>query len=505
MNPTAKDLELLKSHSKRIRITVKLYDSDTYQEVDNITGNIVSASYDKQYNSDIRTTCSLTLSVANKHKIQEDFEKTWNKRMVELLCGIFDKSSNTYREYNLGRLLMESGSTTYNATEQTIQLNLVDLMASMTESRGSQIGSDTSIPATAQGVNVRNVLINIISEFAEFKRYTIPQFEDTLPYDLDFGNGIYPIEMLKKVLDLFPYYEMFYDESGIFTVQMIPTKIEDPIDIDYTILDDCIISESRNNNFSDIKNTTEIWGREIECDYAAMSCTQSSGTYNVTIDPSFTTLVDGKTFAIYPNADSVANQMMKIQNLSAYYIYNMSGAGEYTKIPAGTMKANTPYCIRYNQQKFVFVGELQVRCIVQEVVAEPSQSAKNYYMEKNNCTNVEWVVNPDSTYACRISPSTGRIIGEIKQVLSDGAYSDIYSIQLAYERARYENWLKCRLQDTITIQAILIPWIDVNQKIRYTSPNSGEKETWIVQSVSFNFENWTMDVTASRFYPYYPW
>lgn len=505
MTPTRQDIELLKSHNKKIRMTIKLFDSVTYQEIDNITGNVVSASYDKTYNSDIRATCSLTISIPNKRNINLDFEKTWNKRMVELYCGIYDFKTSTWREYSLGRMLMESGKTTYNGTTQQISLNLVDLMASLTESRGSQIGSDTHIPATSTGTSVRNVLISIIGEFATFKRYNICEFEDTIPYDLDFGNGIYPIEMLKKILDLFPYYEMFYDEEGIFTVQPIPTKVEDPIDIDKYILDECLISEGKENNFSNIKNTTEIWGKELDCDYAAVSCVQSESTYNVTIDSSFTAYVDGETYAVYPNANSVAQQKMNIQNLGAYKIYKMNGAGIYVEIEAGAMKANTAYCIRYFQNKFVLVGELQIRCIVQEIVEEPSTEAKAYYKSQNNCENVEWVINPISPYACTLAPTTGRIIGEIKQVLDDGEYADIYSTELAYERARYENWLKCRLQDTTTIEAILIPWINVNQKIQYTSPITGELGTWIVQSISFNFENWTMDVTASRFYPNYPW
>ena len=505
MTPTEKDIALLKKHNKKVRMRIKLLDSVTYQEVDNITGNVVSSSLDRTYDSDIRSTCSLTLSIPRKEQINMDFEKTWNKRMVELYCGIYDESTKKYIEYNLGRMLMSSGGTTYDATTQEVRLNIVDLMASLTEERGSQVGSDTHIPSTAEGVNIRNLIINIIGEFAEFKRYNICEFDSTLPYDLDFDNGIYPIEMLNKILELFPYYEMFYDENGIFTVQEIPTKITDPVDIDNTIIDELLISESRENDFSQIKNTTEIWGRELECDYAAISCTQSGSTYNVVIDSSFTSLVDGETYAVVPNANSVVGQKMNIQDLGEYSIYNMSGSGVYTPIAADDMIAGTAYSIRYTSNKYVLVGELQVRCIVQEIVEMPSSDAQQYYKSKNNCNNVQWVVNPDSPYACTLEPTTGRIIGEIKQVLNDGEYADIYSLQLAYERARYENWLRCRLQDTVTIELILIPWININQKIQYTSPITGEVGTWIVQSISYNFENWTMDVTASRFYPYYPW
>lgn len=502
---TENDIRLLREHNKKIRMTIRLLDSITYQEVDNITGNIVSLSYDKSYDSDIRSTCSVTLSIYNKSNINTDFERTWNRRIVELFCGIYDRTINDYVDYSLGRMLMESGSTKYDATTQEITLSLVDLMASLTEERGSQIGTSTYFPATEEGVNIRILLINIIQSFGVYNRYNICEFEDTLPYDLEFESGIYPIEMLRKVLDLFPYYEMFYDNEGIFTVQMIPTKIEDPIDIDEDILDELIISEGRENNFSDIRNTTEIWGRELDCNYVATSCVQSNGVYIATVDSTITVLKDGETYSVVPDANSVANQAMNVQNLGQYDIYYESGSGVYNKINAGDMVANRAYCIRYFQEMFILVGELQVRCIVQEINAMPTNAAKENYKYENNCNDVEWVVNPDNPYACSLEPTSGRIIGEIKQVLDDGEYADIYSTSLAFERARYENWRKCRLQDKVTIEMILVPWMDVNQKIRFTSPVSGELTTWIVQSISYNFEQWTMDVTASRFYPYYPW
>lgn len=505
MTPTEKDIQLLKAHNKKVRMTVKLLDSVTYQEVDNLTGNIVSLSYDKTYDSDIRTTCSVTLSVYDKSMINTDFEKTWNKRMVELFCGIYDAETSSYIDYSLGRMLMESGSTKYDATTQEITLSLVDLMASLTEERGSQVGSSTYIPATEQGVNIRTLLINIIQNFAVYKQYDICEFDDTLPYDLEFDNGIYPIEMLQKILELFPYYEMFYDNNGVFTVQKIPTKIEDPVDITNNIIDDLIISEGRSNDFSEIKNTTEIWGRELDCDYVSNSCILSGSVYNVDIDQSITTLEDGDKFSVVPNANSVANQKMNVQNIGEYDVYSENGMGEYIAINAGDMIANKAYCIRFYQEMFILVGELQIRCIVQEINAMPTNAAKDYYKQENNCDSVEWVINPDSPYACSLEPTTGRIIGEIKQVLDDGEYADIYSTELAYERARYENWLKCRLQDTVNIEMILVPWMDINQKIQFTSPISGDVETWIVQSISYNFDEWTMDVTASRFYPYYPW
>ena len=505
MTPTPKDIELLKSHNKRIKMTVKLLDSTTYTEIESINGYVISSSCNKTGDSDIRTTCSLSLYIPDKEDIEIDFDKTWNKSMVELSCSLYDLQNESYRTYKIGRMLMVSGNTKYSGNEQQIDLNLVDLMASMTAERGSQIGLETYIPSATGGVNVRNLIIDIIGAFAEFKQNNVCQFDSTLPHDLNFELGIYPIDMLNEILELFPYYEMFYDENGVFTVRKIPTKVGDPVDIGATIIDDLLISVSKTTNFSDIKNTTEIWGKEIQCDYVATECTTASKTYTITINEAFEAYVEGDNYAIIPNANSVSGQKMKIQNLNAYFIYLSNGDGTYTQIPAGEMKNGVPYSVRYTSEKFVLEGELQVRCIVQEIVELPSQAAQSAYKAENACNNVQWVVNPDSPYACRLEPTTGKIIGEIKQVLSGGEFDSIYTTTLAYERGRYENWRKCRLQDTISIEMILVPWMDINYKIQFTSPITNQLETWIVQSIEYDFENWTMTVSASRFYPYYPW
>ena len=177
----------------------------------------------------------------------------------------------------------------------------------------------------------------------------------------------------------------------------------------------------------------------------------------------------------------------------------------YRPIEADEIIANEAYVIKYFEQRFILVGKICIRCIVQEITEEPSAAAKDYYKIQNNCNDVKWIVNPDSPYACTVNPVTGRIEGEIRQVLSGGEYSNIYTTELAYERAEYENWLRCRMQDTIDIELILVPWMEINDKISYTSPVYEEVYTWLVQDIDYDFTNWTMTVKASRFYPNYPW
>lgn len=495
-------IDQIRAHNKKVMMKVTLL-NDNYAEIENLTGRVIGApTYEYDSESDIRKTCTLTLSVPIKEQIEIDFENTWNRRMVELSCGLYNWSTQTYTWFNLGRMLMTSGSTVYDAVTQEIRLNLVDLMASMTQERGSQMGTTLKFPA---GVSVRDSLIAIVTSYSPFKLYNVAVFPDTMPYDIVTDIGDYPIEAIKMIINLFPTYEYFYDNDGYFTVREIPTKIGDPIDFHKEMLDDLLISESRETNFTDIHNTTEIWGRQLSSDYTAISCTTVGGSkYEVTIDPSFDTLVDGETYTIYPLTDSVAGQTMQIQSTTEYALYTSDGAGTtYTPLAAGAMKADTAYSIRYFEEKFVLQGELNVHCIVMEITEEPTEAMKTSYKTANACDNVEWIVNPTSSYACTIQ--NGFILGEKKQVFEGGEYDAIYTTSLAFERAKYENWKSCRLQDTITVEMILVPWMEVNDKIEFTSPSSGSVGVWLVKSISYDFERWTMTVVANRFYPVYPW
>lgn len=507
-----KRIELIRSHNKKIKIKVTLFD-ENYLEIDSLVGKISEIDFDKTSNSDIRSKCTLTLSLSSKDQINLDFERTWNKRMVELACGIFDRtkgsdyhSNDNYEWFKLGRMLMVGGETTFDATTQEVKLKLVDLMASLTSERGSQIGSVVVFKA---GADIHDALDEFIKLYSPFKQTNICVFEDVIPYDIESVAGDYPIDVLNDVLELFPTHEMFFDSDGIFTIKEIPTKIADSIDIGHNIIDELLISESRKIDFSEIKNTTEIYGRELHGDYVAISCTTSNKTYNIVIDnDTFTEMVSGETYTIVPNVDSVVGQKMKIQTLPEYQIYTESGTGSdltFTPIKSQAMLAGIPYVVKYFEEKFILQGELNIHCIIQEITEIPSVTTQNAYKAENNCYDIQWVVNPDSPFACWLDPSTGNIKGEIRQVLQDGEYDNIYTTQLAYERAKYENWLNGRLNDTIEVEMILIPWMEINDKIEFTSPVSGEVGVWIVQEIEYDFEIWTMRVKANKFYPYYPW
>jgi hypothetical protein len=105
--------------------------------------------------------------------------------------------------------------------------------------------------------------------------------------------------------------------------------------------------------------------------------------------------------------------------------------------------------------------------------------------------------NPESPYY------VGKDIGEIRLVLKDGEYNNIYSDDLAAQRARYELYLHCRMEDTIDLTMVPIYWLDVNQKIYINE--AGINAAYITKSIQIDLKpSGTMQVNAIKFYPDMP-
>jgi hypothetical protein len=91
-------------------------------------------------------------------------------------------------------------------------------------------------------------------------------------------------------------------------------------------------------------------------------------------------------------------------------------------------------------------------------------------------------------------------IGEIRLVLKDGEYNNIYTDQLALERARYELYLHCRMQDTIDLTVVPLYWLDVNKKIYINK--AGINAAYVTKNIQIDLSpTGLMKINAIRFYP----
>ena len=80
---------------------------------------------------------------------------------------------------------------------------------------------------------------------------------------------------------------------------------------------------------------------------------------------------------------------------------------------------------------------------------------------------------------------------------------NIYSDQLALERAEYENYQTTRLKNAITLTTLHMPWVDVNQKIEYTSQVTGKTDIYIINSITGSSSEGTMTMNCIKYYPLY--
>ena len=94
----------------------------------------------------------------------------------------------------------------------------------------------------------------------------------------------------------------------------------------------------------------------------------------------------------------------------------------------------------------------------------------------------------------------GKDIGEIRLILKDGEYNNIYTDKLAMERAKYELYLHCRMEDTIDLILVPIYWLDVNQKIHIDK--AGINAQFIIKSIDIDLSPiGNMHINAIQFYP----
>lgn len=116
-----------------------------------------------------------------------------------------------------------------------------------------------------------------------------------------------------------------------------------------------------------------------------------------------------------------------------------------------------------------------------------------YYIKR---INGQWYwmgkTNPQSTF------------GVVPIVLYSGDYDNIMSDELAIQRAKWEIYQRCRLNDAITIESVPIYWLDVGWKVAYTPLGGTVTNQYMVDSVHVNLaHNGTQSISLSRFFPYY--
>lgn len=477
------DLQILKQKNTALylKIQILFFESGQYKVDDEISGSLMDLSIDVDADSDLRRSCNLTLIAVDDKFNVEPGSDVWLDKYIKILVGYNNILTGEIQWYNQGIFMVNAPSWTYDATTNSLSLQGLDLMAKMTGLRNGYLpGVPTLIP---EGSNVRDAIIATI-KLAGFEQYVVEECKNVdgviqeVPYDIQIDRGGTLYNLLEELRDILPNYQVYFDIDGIFHYEPIPADEDEPITMTDSILQDVLISEDVNTDFESVKNVIEVYGRTNEVDYYCETPEIKSIRY------------EGANVNVLTLPNSVGSEAYDYNETLGFIAPSGSGNFEFVSMnadgsqpksladPNGTiiksLSEGEYYVIqfRYEEPPYILLGHDQVYAIAKDL-------------------NVN---SPFYVYGS---------IGEIRKVCYGGEYDNIINDDLALQRANIELYWATRLNDSITLSTLPIPWLDVNILFTHTARGQEEKK-YIIKSFSVTYsDSVSMNINAITFYPYY--
>lgn len=468
LNITQNDYNVIKQKNTERYIKLNLLDFN-YNIVDELSGNMLSCNVQCDADSDLRRSCNVSFVFTDSGYEIGAGNRFFLDRYIQLYIGLKNIYTQEIQWYNQGIYLIDAPSYEYNATTHTLTFAGLDLMSKLTGARNGQLpGMPTVIK---QGENVRKAIIATLA-LGGFTKYIVEECKvnnaiQPVPYDIQIDQGGYVFDILSKLRDILPKYQMYFDVNGVFHYELIPSGEDEPVLITDDIWNSVVTGETISTDFTTVKNYIEIYGRTHEVQYydANPTITQSGQMWRLLLNlPNYQ---DSLYSLIGFTCPSTVGGIFQI-------IVNNTLRG--AMVVSKGMQVGQYYVIqKISSDKFEFLGGLQAKSIWQDT-------------------------NPESPFYVNGS------VGIIREVLCGGEYENITSDDLAQQRAEIEGYWKCRLNDNITLNVVPIPWIDVNIVVSHAPKQGDVTNRYIIKSYSVDYGSVssTMSVTMITFYPYYP-
>ena len=496
MTPTQEDIKLLKQPSRTIYAKFDVLNIN-FKTVGSLEGKMISDTYSYDADSDIRKTANISLYVSDSSLVIGNNGQVWFDKYLKLYVGLLNLYINKIVWYEIGTFVYVDVGYQYDATTKQLDINISDMMVLLNGTRNGEIsGLSTSIGANA---SIRGAMVYAVNQLGRIQKYRIEDPNELVPYDLDFSTGATVYEIIKELRDLYIGWQTYFD-NDTFVYEPYPVTTDYPIVLDDSIMQDLIISESESTSFSDVYNVVEVWGKCLETDTYTTDVSYNSTTNTYTLTNSaIESLEDGVMYGFKANVQNNGNDYIKINSFTSYPLY-----GKYEEdFSAGKIDKDKSYVIKYmsngSQSYFYFCGEYQI-CAVAKLISKELADTDAVIADISNepTSNVNFIAEHNTPFGIDL-------IGEQRKVLSGGEYDNIYSEDLAMQRAKYELWKYSDMKDEITLTMIDIPWLDVNQKVEYTSQSTGIKDVYIIKKKQSSTTGGTMTLSLVKFVPIYSW
>lgn len=525
--PTKRDIDAL-TFPEKILYTKILLLNDNFQTIYEMKYEFISGQLSTNVDSDIRNTFSMTLGVIDKNIGIEEDKLLWINRFVKVFVGVkvpfpidelynYDGINVVKSGYNSDILWYDKGifvMTDYNYSPQTLQLNVncSDLVCRLNGEVGGSLEGLETVIYEEDKWTIREAIIDTLTKRTPFAKYNIVDMPKIIPYDLEFSSSDTVWTILTKLRDLEAGYEMFFDTDGTFVCKQVATLESDPVVLDDSILQYLYISETDNGVLKDIRNVSRVWGKCLDTDYVTEKCEydEEKNIYKAHFWGVALEDDDGKK--TLPTSTKFAVKIPKVNTKDApkIEIYNaeteggtetLIGTYEITdsleeKVKKDFFIENRSFVFRYRRKSMYVMGQYQITAIHKLRNTKPTEEEKKLDIEKHNCDNIDYTIIPNSPFAIER-------IGERLKVCSGGEYDDIQAIDDCMDRAEYEVWLSAKVVYTVNLEMIYIPWLQGNEKIRFTLSATGEVKDWVVQSISTSYPYGTMSLSLTEFSPLY--
>lgn len=471
LNITQNDYNIVKQRINERYIKINILDFQ-YRTVDEISGNMLSCSVQCDADSDLRRSCSISLAVRDNSFDIQSGGKIWLDKYIQVYIGLKNIYTQEIQWYNQGIYLIDAPTWQYDATNNTLSFSGLDLMSKLTGARNGQLqGIPTVIK---QGESVREAIIATLA-LGGFTRYVVSECANrdgtiqAVPYDIEIDQGGFVYDILSALRDILPQYQIYFDVNGVFHYDLIPTGEDEPVVITDDIWKSILIGEDISTDFASVKNYVEVYGRTHDPEYYPSEISVSGATVSMTIS-ALTSLSNNTIIGFTPSSAISGNIQLSVNSFGSKKLVDSNG--KYIT----SLDANTYYVAMYQSNgTWKFLGH---------------QQAQATWSDEN----------PDSPFYIN-GP-----VGIIRQVLCGGDYENIQSDELALERAKIEIYWKCRLNDSITLNIVPIPWLDVNIVVSHAPKNEVEEKRYIIKSYSVDYGSVeaTMSVSMISYYGYYP-
>lgn len=463
------------------------------QIIESIEGRVVSGTLTSDANSNMRNTCDIQMVVTDSSFNVESGGKVWIDRFIQVYVGVENTFTGEIIWTNKGLYLLNQPTYGYDAVSKMLSFQGVDLMALMTDMRSGMLTEAYVIPT---GTNVRQVITTIVT-MNGFNEYVIEECRNSdgsiqpVPYDMEFDVGATWWDVLEALQSILPNYQMYFDMDGVFHYEPTPYKGNEPVRMNDDIWKENVISESVSYDFESVKNSVKVLGRTHSVNYysTAYRFYEEGPFIHVEGDPNEYRVLsidvpgvpeqpgDGTLIGFVAEKDLTGPFFLWVggKDIATGRLLNDDGSPvmELPKDEYWVFSYKSPKTTGNQSGDWTFLGHVQ---------------AVGEWMDDN----------PRSPFF------VGNPAGEIKIVLYGGDYDNIMSDDLARQRAEWEIYQRCRMNDSITLTSVPIYWSEVNWMVSYTPLGQKVVNQYLIRSITTDLtHDGTQTYNLVRWYPYY--